>query len=248
MDKFNNLKTNLKLWSTKWNLSKFLYLPLKPTNKKWNKVSKNLKKNSLNYLNKDNSNNKELNLNSSKLWTKNPLKLKKLFKTLTLKSKLMELSILNSTSPLLNILLKPLKSSPVTLKLPQFYKKLLPLLDNKPNNNKLPLDKLCNNNKLLLDKLCNNKLFLNMLNNNNTKMEDMLLTTNSFLNNNTLPSMNNNKWWCKILIWTTQMKTMVNMKDLLKEDLEKELISKKLNGLDLMNGSKKLKEIKIWSN
>jgi hypothetical protein len=38
---------------------------------------------------------------------------------------------------------------------------------------------------------------------------------------------------------------MVNMKDLLKEDLEKELISKKLNGLDLMNGSKKLKEIKI---
>jgi hypothetical protein len=164
-------------------------------NKKWNKVSKNLKKNSLNCSNKDNSNNKELNLNSLKLW--NPLKLKKLFKTLTLKFKLMELLISNSKSPSLNILLKPLKLSPITLKQPPFYKKLLPLLDNKSNkynNNKLSLDKLCNNNnKLLLDKSCNNKLFLNTLN-NNTKMEDMLLTTNSFLNNNMLPLfMDNNK-------------------------------------------------------
>jgi hypothetical protein len=37
----------------------------------------------------------------------------------------------------------------------------------------------------------------------------------------------------------------VNLKDSPKEDQEKELTSQKPNGLDLMNGSKKPKEIKI---
>jgi len=163
----------------------------------------------------------------------------------------MEILIFNSMSLSLNILLKPLKLSLTTLSLLLFNKNQLLIklkfLDNnnKSNNNKLlPLDKLFNN------KQCNSKLNNNN-NNNNTNMEVMLLIINSFLNNNMLLlCMDNNKWWwilkCsnKMMLWTW-MNMLVNIDSLkLKKEnqVKKELISKKPNGLDPMNGYKKLKE------
>jgi len=162
-------------------------------------------------------------------------------------------------------LLKLLKSSPKDPNLNHYHPHNK--LDNSLNNNNHNSNHNNNNlNNYNLDKLCNkwdnsdlnlwlpqDKLFnkFNQWSNNSNLCIKIMATEfkckihlslilkfiNNLINNNTLCNLlNSNNNNGKIIY--------LNSKNSKENLVKKELISKKLNGLDLMNGSKKLKEIK----